>query len=695
MRPLTDVFRWHAIAICAITCCAIGLATPLTTQSADAGVSDRELAEAAARARVGDSRAIETLARASKQESETGIRDALLFSLATAQASSTPKEAAVTLRRLLEEFPNSPLAARATATLARLEPQEIATAALRTALERLLSSDAPRADVAMISLELGRRETALDPAAAARRLQQARKLGRGNATARSAAELLGDLRASHPELSPVGDEALYLEAKLCASEGDGAGQARALDRLLTIHPTSSLVHDASIQRARLVAATEGRAKAAEWLESRASLAKEKGLRAKLTHAAANQRWNADQDDRAMEGFRAVIALGSSQALAQESRYAIGRIHEARQRFIDAAKEYETAGGGPSEELSAESRWRIGWSAYLAGDFVGARRAFARMVEHYPGKVPRGARESALYWEARSLEKAEGREAANPLYRTVLEAFPDGYYAYLVETRSELRAPRPRPRALTPESSADRDVGAKLERIRRLYAIGYGDIAEIDTSRLIDGATAAHQRDLLPGLAAAGAHRAALAKALALYHRNVISEDQLYFFLYPRAFSDSVERHSRTANVDPFLVFALMKQESMFDRQAVSPASAYGLMQLLLTTARRVDRGAGGRSLEREDLYDPDTNIELGTAYLGDLAARYRNDTVLMLAGYNAGEKAADGWNNRFGALDVDEFVERITYRETREYVKKVLSNRRNYSRLYGDAGSDVGTQRGG
>ena len=119
------------------------------------------------------------------------------------------------------------------------------------------------------------------------------------------------------------------------------------------------------------------------------------------------------------------------------------------------------------------------------------------------------------------------------------------------------------------------------------------------------------------------------------------------------------------------------------------------MQLLLPTARRM--AASNPEIpepSRDDLFRPEVNIPLGITYLAELGNRFGNDEVFILAGYNAGENAAQRWRDQLGHLDRDELVERISYRETRDYVKKVLRNYRNYRRLYGDAGVRSVSERG-
>jgi soluble lytic murein transglycosylase len=151
-----------------------------------------------------------------------------------------------------------------------------------------------------------------------------------------------------------------------------------------------------------------------------------------------------------------------------------------------------------------------------------------------------------------------------------------------------------------------------------------------------------------------------------------------------AFWGTVERESQSAVVAPLLVEAVMRQESLFDPQARSPADARGLMQLLPGTAARVAT-ANGMHVDAADLTEPDINIALGVRYLRDLLGRFSGDPLKAVAAYNGGETAVERWQRRFGDLQPDEFVESITYRETRDYVKRVMANYRQYVQLYGVA----------
>ena len=154
------------------------------------------------------------------------------------------------------------------------------------------------------------------------------------------------------------------------------------------------------------------------------------------------------------------------------------------------------------------------------------------------------------------------------------------------------------------------------------------------------------------------------------------------FLYPLANWEAVKRETGKNGLDPFLALAVMRQESLFQPDIVSPADARGLMQIIPSTGRTIARHLGITDFTPESLYEPETNITLGIRYLTDLMTRSGGDLVRVLCSYNAGEIRSDQWWDLYKELDVDERIESITFRETRDYVKKVLNHLEIYRRLY-------------
>ncbi len=146
------------------------------------------------------------------------------------------------------------------------------------------------------------------------------------------------------------------------------------------------------------------------------------------------------------------------------------------------------------------------------------------------------------------------------------------------------------------------------------------------------------------------------------------------------------RYAATSEVPATLLQALMREESALDPEAVSPAGAVGLTQLMLPTAQQVARRLRLPKPDRGALTDPETSIRIGAAYLGQLLKRYGGGTAQALAAYNAGEGAVGRWRAGGREGDLDEWVEEIPFDETRGYVKRVLRSDASYRLLSGRDG---------
>ena len=153
-------------------------------------------------------------------------------------------------------------------------------------------------------------------------------------------------------------------------------------------------------------------------------------------------------------------------------------------------------------------------------------------------------------------------------------------------------------------------------------------------------------------------------------------------LYPRLFHKPVIRWSRKRSLDPLFVLSLIRQESAFQHRVTSWAGARGLMQVMPYTAMNI---IASRRIHAVNLLQPDQNISIGSSFLGWLKKAYKTD-VAVLIGYNAGPNRIRSWERRYrrlyGRYDRWGFVESIPYRETRGYIKAVLSNLAVYKTLY-------------
>ncbi|UQA59737.1 transglycosylase SLT domain-containing protein [Polyangium aurulentum] len=153
-------------------------------------------------------------------------------------------------------------------------------------------------------------------------------------------------------------------------------------------------------------------------------------------------------------------------------------------------------------------------------------------------------------------------------------------------------------------------------------------------------------------------------------------------LYPRPYADEVQKLEEEHAVPRGLVHALMRQESAFDQEALSPVSAAGLMQLMPQTARKASAEIS-MDFDPARLTSPGVNLRLGAFYVGKLLKTFRGNPVLAVAAYNAGPKAVGQWIKRGVDADADLWVARIPYDETRNYVARVLGNFARYQWLEG------------
>ncbi len=164
--------------------------------------------------------------------------------------------------------------------------------------------------------------------------------------------------------------------------------------------------------------------------------------------------------------------------------------------------------------------------------------------------------------------------------------------------------------------------------------------------------------------------------------------------YPLTNWNEIKLWARNRQLDPFQVAGLIRQESVFNPRAKSHADAYGLMQLLIPTARATAKKYGtSASITSETLFQPALNIELGTAYMRDQLSKYGRLEYMAVA-YNAGPGRVPQWQASL-PFEIDEFVEAIPFKETKGYVQGVIRNSAQYRRLYDENGkfkTNVGTR---
>ena len=383
--------------------------------------------------------------------------------------------------------------------------------------------------------------------------------------------------------------------------------------------------------------------------------------------------------RALTGLEAVAGTGA-EADKAEALYLKALVLEDLNRDPEAITAYRAVVAQfPTREAAAASLWRLGWLAYGKRDAQGAQKSWARLA----ALPSAGAyRMPALYWTGRAREQAGGGEAAE-LYNQILSEAPRSYYGMLAAGRlgrareggvaGQIALP-PEPRdALTDDSGL-----ARVVLLRRINLI---DAAASELEDAVQGAASDPVR--LYGMAGVyvEAERYHMALRIMRRHFQTLASTgdptlprAFWEMFYPYAWRDEMREAAQRRGIDPYLVAAVVREESSYYPRATSPVGARGLMQLMPATARLMAPSG--------DLEDPGFNIELGTRFLAGLMREF-NDPRLALAAYNAGPNRVRQWLTTRRSDDIEAFVEQIPFDETRLYVKKVVLSWDEYRRIYG------------
>lgn len=152
--------------------------------------------------------------------------------------------------------------------------------------------------------------------------------------------------------------------------------------------------------------------------------------------------------------------------------------------------------------------------------------------------------------------------------------------------------------------------------------------------------------------------------------------------YPKAYSENVLAASKKFEVPEDLIWGIMKAESQYRADAISPVGALGLMQVMPNTGHKMAKMIGLKDFSARQLLMPPVAIQIGTSYLQRLMKKFNQNSALVAAAYNAGPHRVYSWLNSFGQLQMDEFIEHIPFLETRNYVKKVLTHQQLYTKIY-------------
>ena len=360
---------------------------------------------------------------------------------------------------------------------------------------------------------------------------------------------------------------------------------------------------------------------------------------------------------------------------------------ARRLFRMLAERYPTASERPRAVI-------------LAAVIAYQRREAATTIRELEQAIARGAGAEAdamRYWLARARLLAGDSVAARAGFRELVGRGPENYYALRGAARLDTIPWRFTAPALPPTPDS---VRALLARAMRLDSLGLDSEARFELDRL---ANASRGADALLATAQAFAASGFAARAQQLGLRAGASgaprDATLWQLLYPLPFEVTLRATAERAGVDPMLAASVIRQESGFVPHATSRTDARGLMQIMPPTGRELARSVGLADFDPAVLWVPDVNLALGMRHFAAALRKYP-EIERALAAYNAGGTPVDRWSAslldgharsgdavRAPIEDIEAFVERIPYLETRDYVRIIVRNVAMYRILYGASSS--------
>ncbi|MFA5840490.1 MAG: transglycosylase SLT domain-containing protein [Candidatus Margulisiibacteriota bacterium] len=538
------------------------------------------------------------------------------------------------------------------------------------------------------------------------------------------------LQASHkkalPRFQPTA-KALYNKAMLYWDNGDLDSAIIYFSKLAKEYPTDKLAGKALLMLGRAEMDSSKIDEAISQLEKASSYQSQAGLASYYLALAQGKKENYEKAISILQGIQQKYPESE---ICDRAYYYNGYYLELSDKPSEALDVYwNLLDKHPNSDWASDAVWRIGRIYYWSGKYNDAFKYFS-LVGQYPHNdvTPR-----AMFFQAKAAEKLTKNDEAILIYKKLAGEFDYTYYAYRAKDRlktygivlpeklkftgrdfreaidslNKSSDPQEELTAIMDiwqETYADKLNASKtaklhLNKCKLLLSAGITNFAVEEALAAInvtssDNENLELQSNLNQLLQRVANYRAGIRlvekkmkKAILAGKPDNISTN-LWHMAYPRGYFNSVAYQAAIYNVDPYLILAVIREESRFNTAARSRSSARGLMQIMPSTGRAIAKDLKYTRYGTSKLNDPKVNIDMGTYYLSNLLRRFNGNPYLALAGYNGGpnrvKRYVNSWyNGDMSQIDIDEFVESLPIKETRLYVQKVMESYFMYKRIYG------------
>ncbi len=520
-----------------------------------------------------------------------------------------------------------------------------------------------------------------------------------------------------------GDQALALSrmAALKRAQGDVAGAAADLRRLLAGHPTTAQALDelkAALARAEAV---DPYVRGLIYYRHNDYTTAEPAFREQIG-SAPNAAASAESyyylaaileskgdNDTARASYARAQQLNPSSLIADDALWwtarifeDAGRLDEAQASFNRILLEY------PQSTWAADAAFRRGLLPYRSRRYADAAAAWGQALATVQQPAER---QRLALWQAKALLKGGQADAASPILAELSAVNEDDYAG--VRAQSLLRGKHDQPKAVrdaaadlapsfdwaaaeawlsartgTPVREVAWPADPRWARALELWRLGRGVEGDTEAFDLIEAFardstamyTLARNLGGLGRISLSARAGQRLLRTLNANPRDGLPK-ALLSLSYPPAFGPAVKRYAEAERVSPLLLLAFIRQESFFDPRAQSPAGAYGLTQVLPSTARSVGQRLGIADVSTERLLTAELSLRLGASYMAEQLRDFGSEVFVAFAAYNAGPSAARRWRRAAGE-DADLYLETVEFGETRLYIEIVAENYAIYRYLY-------------
>jgi len=513
------------------------------------------------------------------------------------------------------------------------------------------------------------------------------------------------------EPRPSEDISIEEHARRAAAWLDASEETKAVaeaNRVLSVKPVpenASIRCRAAVTKANALLKSTPKPAGDVWGES-ITLCEKEETYAQVLFTAAKASAQQKRDAEALARFAKIEELFPQHRLADDARLKAATIHA---QAGDAEKSLEMlsslADAYPEGDMRGESLFRAAFAHIKKNNWEEAVPLLTRINTLYPDDRHWGTRGRADYFLARAADTLGRSAEAEDRYVSIIEKHPLSFYMLLAHAR--LASKNPQRAAVVWKEAPLKDASsafhpthfsemerAEFKRALRLLEVGELEAAKKEFAK--SGATAdAAPTDLLCMVGAiynrAGAFDVGYAFARQrqsefLSHYPEGAWRALWEVAFPKAYESLVAEGSKTASIPLSLAWGIMREESTYVADAKSPSNAYGLMQLIVPTAKWMAQGTA-LPYDETSLKKPDISIAFGTKLLGKLRVTHKHP-ALAIGAYNGGSGAVNRWVSQRTVDDFDIFTESIPWDETRNYVKRVLGSQAAYAYLYEPAALD-------